>query len=90
MKEIRKLFGANGGGNSLEGALEDGEANLESFANGENDQNIANAKLIDQILKLKLLINEQRRALEGADLDDDSGVMQKEDLEKLEAERAEN
>ena len=58
MKEIRKLFGANGGANALEGGIEDNDANLESFADGENDQNIANAKLMDQILKLKMLINE--------------------------------
>jgi len=69
MMEIRKLFGMQG---SQDGgvALGEEEGNLESLANGEEvDSTIANARLIDQIMKLKLLINENRRALEGDDDD---------------------
>jgi hypothetical protein len=70
MMEIRKLFGSSA---SMEG---DDEGLL------EEDPTVANAKLIDQILKLKLLINENRRALEGAD--DDAMAEAADEKEELE------
>ena len=42
------------------------------------------------IIKLKLLINENRRALEGEDDDDELAEREKEELEQREKDRAEN
>ncbi len=79
MLEIRKLFGLS---QKDGGILGDDEASLEHLPTGEEDAAIANQKLIDQIMKLKLLINENRRALEGNDNFDDDLENQKEELER--------
>lgn len=81
MYEIRKLFGIKGESAVV---LGDDEGNLESLPEGEEDPTLANARLIDMIMKLKLLINENRRSLEGGD-DEDSmhdAQQEKEELER--------
>lgn len=87
MQEIRKLFGLST--KDIAAGAGEEEANLESLPDGELDPNVANQKLIDQIMKLKLLINENRRALEGDQNDDDDLEQQKEELERKEKERIE-
>jgi hypothetical protein len=68
MNEIRQLFGIKGN----DQVLGDDEGNLEGLPKEENvDSELLNTKLIDQIMKLKLLINENRRTLEGAGGDHD-------------------
>lgn len=72
MQEIKRLFGE--AGSSLDNGSQDEEAGDNGQGNDEDeeefDAELANKKLIDQILRLKLLINENRRALEGDNLDD--------------------
>ena len=61
MQEIRQLFGVKTTGDVQ---LGEDDGNLDGLPPGEvEDPLLANTKLIDQILKIKLLINENRRQL---------------------------
>lgn len=57
----------------------------------EQDPSILNKKLIDQILKLKMLINDNRKALEGDNLEDEEQLLlgedDREEFEKQEKEK---
>jgi hypothetical protein len=43
--------------------------------------------LLDQIIKIKMIIKENRRALEGEELDEVTAEKEKEELERVERER---
>jgi hypothetical protein len=45
--------------------------------------------LLDQIIKIKMIIKENRRALEGEELDEVAAEKEKEELERTERERRE-
>ena len=65
MLEIRKLFGISQGEDN----------NLDTLVDHEHDnaeENHANDRLIDHILKIKLLLSDNRRLLEGNDDDESS------------------
>jgi hypothetical protein len=43
--------------------------------------------LLDQIIKIKMIIKENRRALEGEEVDEVTAEKEKEELERVERER---
>ena len=43
--------------------------------------------MLDQIIKIKMIIKENRRALEGEELDEVTAEKEKEELERVERER---
>lgn len=45
--------------------------------------------MLDQIIKIKMIIKENRRALEGEELDEVAAEKEKEELERTERERRE-
>jgi hypothetical protein len=85
MQEIRKLFNMNN-----PNAASQDDDDKEAFM--EEDPELANQRLLDQILKLKMIINENRRVLEGEEDDHDhnNSQLEKEEMERQERERREN
>ena len=83
MEEIRKLFAGTGAAAS---GLDPGQ---ESDGDEPEDSKLADQRLLDQIIKIKLIIKENRRALEGEEVDEVAAEKEKEEIEKQERERRE-
>ena len=84
MQEIRRLFGQDGA------SPEDEE--LDALPTQERDPDILNKRLIDQILRLKLLIHDNRKALDADQQSDSSdeeegGLFEDKERDRREKER---
>lgn len=83
MEEIRRLFGQQ---NSTSNDTQDDD---DQDGDNPDDNKIAEQRLLDQIIKIKMIIKENRRALEGEEVDEATAEREKEELERKERERRE-